>query len=111
MRQIRYVFLGLLMLVVIVLCIANSAFVTVNLLPAPLASILPASINLPLFIVILASVLLGLLIGYILEYIREHKHRKTASRKHREAEQLSRQVANLKKKTGENDDDVLAFLD
>lgn len=111
MRQIRYFFLGLLMLAVIVLCLANAGFVTLNLLPGPLAAILPVSVNLPLFVVILASVLLGLLIGYMLEYIREHKHRKTASQKKREADALSRQVADLKRKSGQADDDVLAFLD
>ncbi len=111
MRQIRFVFLGLLMLMVIVLCIANAGFVTLNLLPGPMAAIMPVSIDLPLFLVILASVMLGLLIGYVLEYIREHKHRKTANQKKREADQLSREVASLKKKSGQGDDDVLAFLD
>ena len=110
MRQIRFAILGLLMLAVIVLCLANSTVVTLNLLPGSLASILPVSINLPLFVVILAAVMLGLLIGYVLEYIREHKHRKTASQKKREADALSRQVTDLKKKAGQNDDD-LAFLD
>lgn len=110
MRQIRFVFLGLLMLVVIVLCVANAGSVTLNLLPGPMASILPVSLNLPLFVVILASIMLGLLIGYVLEYIREHKYRKTASQKKREADALARQVADLKKKSGQSDDD-LAFLD
>jgi lipopolysaccharide assembly protein A len=110
MRQIRFVILGLLMLVVIVLSLANAKLVTLNLLPGSLASIMPVSIELPLFVVILASILLGMLIGYVLEYIREYKHRKTASQKKREADALAKQVADLKKKSGQVDDD-LAFLD
>jgi lipopolysaccharide assembly protein A len=111
MRQIRYFFLGLLLLVVIVLCVANAEFVTLNMLPAPLAPILPVSIDLPLFAVILASILMGLLIGQVLEYIREYKHRKTASQKKREAELLARQVDELKRKNGLTDDDIMALLD
>jgi lipopolysaccharide assembly protein A len=109
MRKVRFVFLGLLMLAVVLLSLANIEPVTVNLLPGPLAAIAPWSLQLPLFVVILAAVLLGLLIGYVLEYIREHKHRKTASQKKREAELLAREVTTLKKNAGQTED--LSFLD
>jgi lipopolysaccharide assembly protein A len=111
MRQIRFVVLGLLLLVVIVLSVANSAFVTLNLLPAPLAPLMPVSIDLPLFVVILGAILLGLLLGQVLEYVREYKHRKTASEKKREAEALAREVAELKRRNGLTDDDIMALLD
>ncbi|MEM7614990.1 MAG: lipopolysaccharide assembly protein LapA domain-containing protein [Pseudomonadota bacterium] len=111
LRFIKLVFLAVMMAAIIVLALANRGPVTLNLLPEGVANILPLSIEVPLFSVILASILLGLLIGYILEWLREHKHRRTASVKKREVEGLSREVESLKRKHVSPEDEVLALLE
>ncbi|NNU79420.1 LapA family protein [Halovulum dunhuangense] len=111
MRTIKLVFLAILMLAIVTLALANRGPVTLNLLPEGVGAILPLSIELPMFLVILASILTGLLIGYILEWLREHKHRRLAAEKQREAQRLSREVETLKKKHLSPEDEVLAILD
>ncbi|MEM8870509.1 MAG: LapA family protein [Pseudomonadota bacterium] len=111
LRFIKLVFLAVMMAAIIVLALANRGLVTLHLLPEGIANILPLSIEVPLFAVILASILLGLLIGYIFEWLREHKHRKSASLKEREVANLSREVETLKKKHVSPEDEVLALLD
>lgn len=111
MRQIKLLFLGLLMVAIVILALANRDAVTLHLLPEGLSHIVPVSLEVPLFIVILASILMGLLIGYILEYLREHKYRRFGSQKSREASRLEREVKALKKKHLSEEDEVLAILD
>ena len=61
-----------------------------------MARLLPASIQLPLFVVSLLSIVVGMVLGYLLEWLREHKHRRYASQKSREAAQLGREVDRLR---------------
>ena len=110
MRYLRYSFYAVLMLALILLALANREVVTLALLPEQLSGIFPATIKLPLYVVILLSMLTGLLVGYVLEYFREHKLRREAAIKKREAADLARQVDTLKKQAGTEDDDVLALL-
>ena len=110
LRTIKLVFLTLLLIAIVILALANREPVTLNLLPQVAEWILPLSIQLPLFAVILISILTGLLIGYILEWLREHKHRRLAAQKQREANRLEREVQTLKKKTMSEEDEVLALL-
>jgi len=84
--------------------------VTLHLLPEGMARVMPLSIQLPLFVVSLLSIVVGMLIGYLLEWLREHKHRRRASQKSREAAQLNREVERLRKDSGKPEDDVLALL-
>ena len=93
-----------------VLAVANREAVTLHLLPQGLDRVMPLSIELPLFVVILASVVVGMVLGYLLEWLREHKHRRRAAQKAREAARLNREVAQLRKETGRPEDDVLALL-
>ena len=51
-----------------------------------------------------------MVLGYLLEWLREHKHRRRASQKAREAARLNREVERLRKETGRPEDDVLALL-
>ena len=51
-----------------------------------------------------------MVLGYLLEWLREHKHRRRASQKAREAARLNREVDRLRKQTGKPEDDVLALL-
>lgn len=110
MRTIKLIILGMILLAIVVLSLANRELVTLSLLPEGLAGILPVSIDLPLFVVSLISILVGMVLGYILEWLREHRHRRRAAEKAREAEKLSREVDNLRKQTGKGQDDVLALL-
>ncbi|HSF92550.1 MAG TPA: LapA family protein [Paracoccaceae bacterium] len=108
MRYIRYAFLGAMLLALVLIALANRQTVELALLPEQLAGFFPVSINLPLFVVVMLSVLAGLMAGYVLEYFREHKHRAEASRKRREAAKLAGVVNALKQQSGIEEDDVLA---
>lgn len=110
MRTIKLILLALILVVVVVLALANRQAVTLNLLPEGLSGILPASREVPLYLVSLVSIGVGLLLGYILEWLREHKHRRRAAEKAREAAQLNREVDRLRKQTTKHEDDVLALL-
>jgi uncharacterized integral membrane protein len=110
MRTIKLILLALILVVVVVLALANRQNVTLNLLPEGLSGILPVSREVPLYIVSLVSIGVGLLLGYILEWLREHKHRRRAAEKAREAAQLNREVDRLRKQTTKHEDDVLTLL-
>ncbi|MEM8571623.1 MAG: LapA family protein [Pseudomonadota bacterium] len=111
MRILKLLLLAIILVALVVLGLANRGAVTLNLLPEQLAHLLPgAAIQLPLFVVILGAVLVGLVLGYILEYLREHKHRRRANEKQREATSLNREVAQLRRETNRPKDDVLAVL-
>lgn len=110
MRTVKIILLALILLVIVILSLANREMVTLNLLPAEMARILPVSIQLPLFVVSLVSILVGMVLGYLLEWFREHKHRRRAAVKTKEASQLNREVDRLRRETGKGDDDVLALI-
>jgi len=113
MRYIRYLFLAVVGVVLIIVALANRNGVALHLVPNDLAVFLPFrnEITLPLFLVILGSVLVGLLLGFVWEYFREYKHRATANRSKHEVNRLEREVKGLRVKTGEHKDDVLALLE
>lgn len=115
MRYIRYAFIALLAIVLVTVALANSSLVTLRLLPESMAGFLGWSwqVTLPLFLVILGSIVVGLLIGFVWEWMREHKHRADARREHRENTELKREVSRLKRPdTGRREnDDVLALLE
>ena len=110
MRTLKIILLGLILVVVVVLAVANRGPVTLHLLPQGLDRVMPLSVELPLFVVILASVVVGMVVGYLFEWLREHKHRRRATQKSREAERLNREVARLRKDSGRPEDDVVALL-
>ncbi len=113
MRAIRYLFLAALAVVLLVIAAANRGNVTLTLLPeefSALAGQAPA-ISLPLFIVILASMVAGILVGFVWEWLREHKHRAAASTERAAKERLEREVDRLKGPGKEGASAVLALLD
>jgi lipopolysaccharide assembly protein A len=110
MRTIKYLLLGVILIVIVVVALANRATITLHLLPPGLDRVASPTLNLPLFAVILASVVVGMVVGYLFEWLREHKHRRRASRKAQEADRLSREVERLRKDTGRPTDDVLALI-
>jgi uncharacterized integral membrane protein len=110
MRTLKILLLCLILLVIVVLALANRGPVTLNLLPEGMDRVMPLSVEVPLFVVSLVSIGVGMVIGYLLEWLREHKHRRRASAKSREAAQARREVERLRKETGRHEDDVLALL-
>ncbi|MBO9409966.1 MULTISPECIES: LapA family protein [unclassified Ruegeria] len=113
MRYVRYAFLAILAIVLISVSLANREAVELTLMPQAIADLLGFnfSTSLPLFLVVLGSVVAGLIIGFLWEWLREHKHRADASAKTGEVRKLEREVKKLKKKQNEGKDEVLAILD
>jgi lipopolysaccharide assembly protein A len=109
MRFIKLTLLGIILVAIVLLALANREVVTVQALPSPLAQIMPLSVEMPLFLFGLIAIVVGLVLGYILEWLREHRHRRRAAEKAREAERLSREVDRLKK-ANRPEDDVLALI-
>ena len=110
MRYIRYIILTAIMAALVLVALANLGAVSVALLPDGLPYAAALTREVPLFVVIFAAIGVGLLLGYFLEYFREHKYRKKAAVKNREAAALAAEVAKLKKASGADEDDVLALL-
>jgi uncharacterized integral membrane protein len=110
MRTLKYILLALILIAVVVVSLANREAVTLHLLPSGLDRVMALSVQLPLFAIILISVVAGMVLGYLLEWLREHKHRRRAAAKAQEAARLNREVAQLRRDTGRPEDDVLALL-
>ncbi len=113
MRFIKYLFLGAVALVLIVVAVANRQPVELQLLPKDLAAFIPFSgqITVPLFLVIFGGILAGLLIGFVWEYLREFKIRNNLSKTNKQVRHLEREVGKLREKTGEGKDEILALLE
>lgn len=113
MRYIRYAVLGALAIVLVSVSLANRSFVELKLMPEALGELFGFNpgVSLPLFAVVLGGVGAGLVLGFLWEWIREHKHRREAAEKAREARKLNREVKRLKKQKHEGKDEVLALLE
>ncbi len=112
-RAIKYLFLILVAIALVVLAMANRDPVTLTLLPQELAlwSGVELAIELPLFVVILGGVATGLLVGFVWEWLREHRYRSAAKTNQREAKKLEREVASLKGRKNEGRDEILALVE
>jgi uncharacterized integral membrane protein len=113
MRFLRYLFLALLAIALLIVALANRNLVTLTLLPEEIATFVGynAAVSLPLFLVIFAGIVAGVVIGFVWEWFREHKHRAEAVTNRREREKLEREVSRLKPATERQTDDVLALLE
>ena len=113
MRYIRYLFVALILVVLVIGAMANRQLVTLTVLPTGLADLAAwnFSIDLPLFVVVLGGVAVGLLLGYVLEWIRESKHRAEVAKRQKQVKSLNREVSRLKVETNQGKDEVLAILD
>ena len=109
MRFIKYLLLAIILIAIVVLAVANRGPVTLHLLPDGLSMFGQRSIELPMHLVGLALILTGMILGYIFEWLREHKHRRRAALKAREAAELDREVKTLRKAQAK-DDEVLALI-
>ncbi|HEY0213059.1 MAG TPA: LapA family protein [Paenirhodobacter sp.] len=114
LRLLRYLVLALIGLVLIVVAVANRDPVTLHVLPLDAGSFLgySLSINLPLFLVILGSMLVGLLLGFVWEWARERRIRAGAVKARREVAWLEGEVDRLKARADDKPrDEVLVLLD
>lgn len=112
LRYIKLFIASVVMIALVLVAVANRQLVTVKLLPDPIADALGLGyqVTLPHFIILIVAVIVGLLLGYLIEWLRERKHRKAVDVKSRQLSRLESEVEQLKKKTGEEDDEILALL-
>ncbi len=112
-RYFRYVLFALLAVILITLALANRAPVEVHLMTQDLSALFGVNwaVQVPMFLVIFASIILGLLIGFIWEWLRASKHRKVAGAKTRQVSKLERELAAMQDAHNLPKDDVLAILD
>ncbi|WP_330629268.1 LapA family protein (plasmid) [Thioclava litoralis] len=112
-RALRYAILAILAVVLIVIALSNTQIVTLRLLPEETAGVLGFgwSLQVPLFVAIMAGVLLGLLIGFVWEWAREYRIRSRGAQEARKAKALERELGHLKQRHEGPQDDVLAVLE
>lgn len=113
MRYVRYLCIAIFAVALVSVALANRAIVPLQVLPTEVSGMFAVnpSIELPLFFVILGSILAGLLIGFVWEWIREFGDRAEAAKQAREMRRLQREIEKLKDEKHEGKDEVLALLD
>jgi len=114
MRLIRYAFLGLIILILVTLALANRELVELRVIPEAMGNgfgLGEFKRELPLFLVILLGVLIGLILGFIWEFLREHKHRAALVAREHEVKQLKRDIDQMKEEQGEEVDEILNLLE
>ena len=113
MRYVRYLCIAVFAVALIAVALANRSMVSLKILPSEVSGFfaLNPELNMPLFVVILGSIIAGLLIGFVWEWIREYGQRAVAARQAREMRRLQREIARLKGEKYEGQDEVLALLD
>ena len=112
-RLLKQIILGIILIAIVMVALANREMTTVQLIPEPLVPLFGGtnySVTLPLFVSLLAAIGVGLLVGYLFEWIRERKHRRAVVQRERQVSRLESEVEKLRRKTGEGEDDVLALL-
>jgi uncharacterized integral membrane protein len=113
MRFVRFLLLGILALALVSVAMANRALVALQLLPSDLAVLFGVNwaIEVPLFVVIFASIIAGLFIGFVWEWLREHKHRAAANQGSKTVAKLERELAAMRDARSVPSDDVMALLE
>ena len=112
MRYLRYLVLGAIAIVLLVLAMANRDPLTIRLMPDELAGLVGVNweITLPAFAILLAAVVVGVALGFVWEWVREHKHRATAATETKERQRLEQEVRKVAP-SEDKGDDVLALLE
>lgn len=113
MRYVRMLFVVLLAVILIGLALANRQLVTVSLFPGRLDSFLGGdwSAQMPLFLVIILSLLAGMILGLVWEWMRESTLRRESAQRAHELQVLEREVGQVRKAHHAPRDEVLAILD
>ena len=66
--------------------------------------------SIPIFVLFLCGVIFGLFVGFVWEWIREMKHRSAASRKSKELAKVENELSQLKRESGQNEDEIMLLL-
>jgi putative membrane protein len=113
MRYVRYLCIAIFAVALVLISLANRGVVSLQVLPTEVSGLfaLNPSLQLPLFVVILGSILAGLLIGFVWEWMREYGERAEAARQAREMRRLQRELDKLRAEKHKGKDEVLALLD
>lgn len=113
LRYIRTVLLTAVSAALLIFAFANLQVVTLRFLPEGLGTALnfERSFEVPLFLVILGSMLAGVALGLVWEWARNSRHRNAASQNRREAARLEREVSRLRQAQPGDKDEVLALLE
>ena len=84
----------------------------IRILPSELEGFLGDGMifSIPIFVLFLCGVIFGLFVGFVWEWIREMKHRSDSSRKTKELAKVENELNQLKRDSGQNDDEVLLLL-
>ena len=82
MRYVRYLCIAIFAIALISVALANRSMVSLKLLPTEVSGFFAVNpeMQVPLFIVILGSIIAGLLVGFVWEWIREFNQRAEAAR-------------------------------
>lgn len=112
MRFIKLLVLAGIALALIVVSMANRGPLTIRLLPDELSRLagINFEITLPIYVIILAAMLVGVALGFVWEWVREHKHRATAATETKARKKLEQTVKDVAP-SAEKGDDVLALLE
>jgi uncharacterized integral membrane protein len=113
LRYLKYLFLIVVALALVLMAMANRETVTLEVIPEDLAAWfgIQYAIEMPLFVVILGGVMLGILVGFVWEWLREHRQRAEAKTHKRTAQALEREVQTLKGPARDTQDEILALVD
>ena len=84
----------------------------IRILPSELEGFLGGGMifSIPIFVLFLCGVIFGLLVGFVWEWIREMKHRSASSRKSKELAKVENELSQLKRESGQNEDEILLLL-
>lgn len=113
LRYLKYLFLIIVALALVLMAMANRETVTLEVIPADLSAWfgIQYAIQLPLFVVVLGAVVVGVLVGFVWEWLREHRHRVEAKTQKQTAKALEREVTTLKGPAQGSKDEILALVD
>ena len=84
----------------------------IRILPSELEGFLGGGMifSIPIFVLFLCGVIFGLFVGFVWEWIREMKHRSASSRKSKELAKVENELSQLKRESGESEDEILLLL-
>ena len=90
MKTLRYILLGLVVVLCVTVALANRGPVTLALWPDTVTAFLGfgVAVTLPLFVVVGGAIGLGLVLGLIWEWVRERGERVEGSRARRELDKM-----------------------
>ena len=84
----------------------------IRILPIELEGFLGGGMifSIPIFVLFLCGLIFGLFVGFVWEWIREMKHRSASSRKSKELAKVENELSQLKRESGQNEDEILLLL-